>query len=235
MTSPAQIDTPASRSPGAAPSRKRAGAALAPARAGRDRVSAARRPDNHVIAVFGATGDRWAGVLFILRSGRRLAASRQLITLGFHEPPLRMFPAHTASSPNGRRNEIVIDFADPGSITASFLAKEPGATMRLGAAEMTFRYANSFDTANGLDGYERLLLEAMLGDQSLFTTAASVERLWEASAPLLENPPPIQPYPPAPGAHSQHSTTSPPPTTGTYPAPAHPHRSPKHRLLPKRY
>ena len=141
---------------------------------------------------------RWAGVPFFLRSGKRLAASRQLITLGFHEPPLRMFPAATAHTPNGRRNEIVIDIADPGSITTSFLAKQPGATMRLGAAEMTFRYADSFGAANGLDGYERLLLEAMLGDQGLFTTAASVECLWEISAPLLDNPPPIQPY--APGS-----------------------------------
>jgi len=72
------------------------------------------------------------------------------------------------------------------------------AMMRLGAAEMTFRYADSFGAANGLDGYERLLLEAMLGDQGLFTTAASVECLWEISAPLLDNPPPIQPY--APGS-----------------------------------
>jgi glucose-6-phosphate 1-dehydrogenase len=141
---------------------------------------------------------RWAGVPFFLRSGKRLAASRQLITLGFHEPPLRMFPAHTARTPNGRRNEIVIDFADPGAISIGFLAKEPGATMRLGAAEMTFRYADSFGTANGLEAYERLLLEAMLGDQSLFTTSAAVERLWEVSAPLLENPPAIQPY--APGS-----------------------------------
>ena len=138
---------------------------------------------------------RWAGVPFFLRSGKRLAASRQLITLGFHEPPLRMFPVHTARIPNGRRNEIVIDFADPGAISVGFLAKEPGATMNLGAAAMTFRYADSFDTANGLQAYERLLMEAMLGDQSLFTTSVSVERLWEVSAPLLENPPPVQPYP----------------------------------------
>ncbi len=69
---------------------------------------------------------RWAGIPFLLRSGKRLAASRQLITLGFHEPPLRMFPARGTGTPNGRRNEIVIDFADPGSITLGFLAKQPG-------------------------------------------------------------------------------------------------------------
>jgi glucose-6-phosphate 1-dehydrogenase len=139
---------------------------------------------------------RWAGVPFFLRSGKHLAASRQLITLGFHEPPLQMLPIHSRHAPNGRRNEIVIDFADPGSITASFLAKEPGAPMRLGPAEMTFRYADSFDTARALEGYERLTLDAMLSDQSLFTPAAAVERLWDISAPLLDNPPPIQPYAP---------------------------------------
>ena len=137
---------------------------------------------------------RWAGVPFFLRSGKHLAASRQLITLGFREPPLRMFPVHGSHAPNGRRNEIVIDFADPGSITASFLAKEPGAAMRLGPAEMTFRYADSSGAASTLEGYERLLLDAMLGDQSLFTSADAIERLWEISAPLLDNPPPTQPY-----------------------------------------
>jgi glucose-6-phosphate 1-dehydrogenase len=141
---------------------------------------------------------RWAGVPFFLRSGKSLAASRQVVTLGFHEPPLRMFPARRADTPNGRRNEITIDFADPGSITAGFLAKEPGPQMRLGAAEMTFRYGDAFRAANGLDGYERLLLDGMHGDQSLFTRADAVERLWEVSAPLLDSPPPVQPY--APGS-----------------------------------
>jgi glucose-6-phosphate 1-dehydrogenase len=139
---------------------------------------------------------RWAGVPFFLRSGKRLAASRQVVTLGLREPPLRMFPVRGIDTPTGRRNEIVIDFADPGSITVDFLAKEPGPQMRLGAAEMTFRYADSFRTADTLEGYERLVLDAMLGDQSLFTHAAAVERLWEISAPLLENPPSTQPYTP---------------------------------------
>jgi glucose-6-phosphate 1-dehydrogenase len=146
---------------------------------------------------------RWAGVPFFLRSGKRLAASRQVITLGFHQPPLRMFPIDRNHLPAGKRNQIVIDFADPGAITVGFLAKEPGATMDLGAAEMTFRYADSFCADCGLDGYERLLLDAMLGDQSLFTRADGIERLWEISAPLLDNPPPIQPY--APGSWGPQS------------------------------
>jgi len=61
---------------------------------------------------------------------------------------------------------------------------------------MTFRYADFFGTANSLEGYERLLLDAMNGDQSLFTRSDAIERLWEISAPLLDNPPPIHPYTP---------------------------------------
>jgi glucose-6-phosphate 1-dehydrogenase len=141
---------------------------------------------------------RWAGVPFFLRSGKRLAASRQVVTIGFREPPLRMFPIRGRDTLDGRCNEITIDFADPGSIAVDFLAKEPGAQMRLGAGEMIFRYGDSFCVANNLEGYERLILDAMSGDQSLFTTDKSVERLWEISAPLLEKPPPIQPY--APGS-----------------------------------
>src|SRR5215469_414630 len=141
---------------------------------------------------------RWAGVPFFLRSGKNLAASRQVVTLGFHQPSLGMFSDRPADTQNGQRNEIVIDFADPGSIAADFLAKEPGAQMRLGEAEMTFRYADSFCTARGLEGYERLILDAMIGDQTLFTRADAIERLWEISAPLLDSPPPVQPY--APGS-----------------------------------
>ena len=68
--------------------------------------------------------------------------------------------------------------------------------MRLSAAEMTFRYADSFPAASTLEGYQRLLLDAMLGDLSLFTSSDAIERLWEISAPLLDNPPPIKSYVP---------------------------------------
>jgi glucose-6-phosphate 1-dehydrogenase len=137
---------------------------------------------------------RWHGVPFFLRSGKALGASRQVITLGFQPPPLRMFPAHHKDTPYGRQNEIVIDFADPGAIKVNFLAKVPGAELTLGNAEMAFYYKDSFAASNALEGYERLILLAMIGDQSLFTRSYGIERLWEISAPLLENLPPVEPY-----------------------------------------
>ena len=91
-------------------------------------------------------------------------------------------------------NEIIIDFADPGSISIEFMAKMPGPEMTLGASKLTFKYEDSFAAANALEGYERLILLAMLGDQSLFTRADGIERVWEISEPLLTSPPPVQPY-----------------------------------------
>ena len=109
---------------------------------------------------------RWQGVPFFLRSGKSTAAGRQVVTLGFREPPLRMFRAHRQDIPAGRVNEIVIDFADPGSISAEFLAKVPGPELSLGHAKTVFSYQDSFALSHALEGYERLILLAMIGDQS---------------------------------------------------------------------
>jgi glucose-6-phosphate 1-dehydrogenase len=141
---------------------------------------------------------RWHGVPFYLRSGKALKASRQVITLGFHAAPVRMFHSRRADAPLGQVNEIIIDFADPGSISIEFMAKMPGPEMTLGASTLSFLYKDSFAAANALEGYERLILLAMLGDQALFTRADGIERVWEISEPLLTSPPPVQPY--APGS-----------------------------------
>src|SRR5207245_2336938 len=88
---------------------------------------------------------RWSGVPFYLRTGKSLAESRQVITIGFKEPPRLMFQLEEGESFD--RNELVIDFADPGSITTHFLANVPGPTMELGPAHMTFKYGEAVWTA----------------------------------------------------------------------------------------
>jgi glucose-6-phosphate 1-dehydrogenase len=136
---------------------------------------------------------RWAGVPFYLRTGKRLHRAGHAITVGFREPPRRIFDlAPQVEDPN----LIMFDLGEPGAITTSFLAKEPGVTMRLGLARMRFEYQESFSTATQLEAYERLLHDAMIGDRMLFTSAEGIERLWELSEPLLESPPPVIPYPP---------------------------------------
>jgi glucose-6-phosphate 1-dehydrogenase len=136
---------------------------------------------------------RWKGVPFYLRTGKCLAQSRQVITIGFEEPVMRLFPS-SGNSPQWRGNKLVIDFADPGSIHAQFLAKEPGPLMQLDSAEMAFYYKDSFQASHHLEAYENLILQAMLGNRSLFTRSDGILRLWEVAAPLLASPPPVQPY-----------------------------------------
>jgi glucose-6-phosphate 1-dehydrogenase len=141
---------------------------------------------------------RWAGVPFYLRTGKRLAESRHLLTLAFKQPPRRMFPLdchHVAESFGS--DHLTFELGDPGSISTSFLAKVPGPTMQLGEAHMDFSYAGAFGgPEQALEPYERLIHDVMIGDRMLFTTAAGIERLWEVSAPILENPPTLESYRP---------------------------------------
>jgi glucose-6-phosphate 1-dehydrogenase len=141
---------------------------------------------------------RWHGVPFFLRTGKQLGEQRRLLTIAFREPPRRMFRDAGAFVEDYGPDHISFDLGDPGGITASFLAKVPGPKMRLGQALMEFTYEGSFGT-EGLQPYERLMYDAMLGDRTLFTNADGIEDLWAASADLLEDPPPLHRY--APGSY----------------------------------
>ncbi len=136
---------------------------------------------------------RWKGVPFYLRTGKAMAQSRQVITIGFDEPVMRLFPSGP-KTPRWRGNKLVVDFNDPGSIHAHFLTKEPGPRMQLESAQMHFHYRDSYHETSHLEAYEHLILEAMLGNRSLFTRSDGIERLWEVATPLLDNPPPIETY-----------------------------------------
>jgi glucose-6-phosphate 1-dehydrogenase len=139
---------------------------------------------------------RWSGVPFYLRSGKSMAQRRQTVTLGLKEPVLRMFPVTARTRQDARSNEVVIDFDDPGWIAVQFMTKQPGPHMRLKEVEMVFKYSDSFHRMHELEGYERLILEAMLGDQSLFTRSDEIDRVWQVATPLLDNPPPVEFYTP---------------------------------------
>jgi glucose-6-phosphate 1-dehydrogenase len=142
---------------------------------------------------------RWEGVPFYLRSGKRMAESHHVLTVAFKQPPRRMFPLDKALIPEGfGRDHLTFELGDPGSISASFLAKVPGATMQLGEAHMQFTYADAFGGNNqaALDPYERLIHDVMNGDRTLFTSSDAIERLWAISQPVLDDPPPAIPYEP---------------------------------------
>ena len=141
---------------------------------------------------------RWEGVPFFLRTGKRLAESKHLLTIAFAQPPRRMFPLDCDQIVESfGRDHLSFELGEPGSISASFLAKVPGPTIQLGEAHMRFSYADNFGgPAQALDPYERLIHDVMVGDRTLFTSSDAIERLWEISEPLLENPPPVQTYDP---------------------------------------
>ncbi|HEX4669855.1 MAG TPA: glucose-6-phosphate dehydrogenase [Solirubrobacterales bacterium] len=141
---------------------------------------------------------RWEGVPFYLRSGKRLAESRHLLTIAFAQPPRRMFPLDCDQiAESFGHDHLTFELGDPGSISASFLAKVPGPTVQLGEAHMRFSYADTFGGAEqALDAYERLIHDVMVGDRTLFTSSDAIERLWEISEPVLERPPPTQTYEP---------------------------------------
>ena len=141
---------------------------------------------------------RWEGVPFFLRSGKRLAETHHLLTIAFSEPPRRMFPLDCSQiAEEFGHDHLTFELGEPGSISASFLAKVPGPKMQLGQAHMRFSYADSFGgPAQALDAYERLIHDVMLGDRTLFTTSAAIERLWEIADPVVREPPPVELYEP---------------------------------------
>ena len=134
--------------------------------------------------------DRWRGVPIYLRTGKRMAEQRTVITLTLREPQMHMFPFDNEVGP-GR---LIFEVGQPGSIRIHFRSKEPGSKVILGEAQLTFDYGQDFEVAKELEAYERLLHDAMLGDETLFNTARGIERLWELSTPLLQSPPPVLPY-----------------------------------------
>ncbi len=141
---------------------------------------------------------RWEGVPFYLRSGKRLAESRHLLTVAYAQPPRRMFPLDCDQIVESfGHDHLTFELGDPGSISASFLAKVPGPTIELGEAHMRFSYADTFGgPERALDAYERLIHDVMVGDRTFFTSSDAIERLWEISEPVLANPPPTQLYEP---------------------------------------
>jgi glucose-6-phosphate 1-dehydrogenase len=137
---------------------------------------------------------RWAGVPFYIRTGKRLAQGRRSITIALREPPLQMFRDARRLRQTVGPNKLTFEISEPGSISVSFLAKVPGPTMALGSARFAFDYEDSFSLDNQLEAYERLIHDAMVGDNTLFTRADGIERLWDVSTPLLEDAPPVQRY-----------------------------------------
>jgi glucose-6-phosphate 1-dehydrogenase len=136
---------------------------------------------------------RWAGVPFFLRTGKRLAEGQRIISIAFREPPKSMFPTGSGVGAQGP-DHLTFDLADASKMSLSFYGKRPGPGMRLDKLSLQFAMHDTGLIGDVLEAYERLILDAMRGDRTLFTTAEGIERLWEVSVPLLETPPPVRLY-----------------------------------------
>jgi glucose-6-phosphate 1-dehydrogenase len=137
---------------------------------------------------------RWAGVPFYLRTGKRLAEGQRIISIAFKEAPRTMFPSGSGVGQQGP-DHLTFDLADASRVSLSFYGKRPGPGMRLEKLSMQFSTQETDQAGDVLEAYERLILDAMCGDHTLFNTAEGIESLWERSAPILDDPPPVKNYP----------------------------------------
>jgi glucose-6-phosphate 1-dehydrogenase len=136
---------------------------------------------------------RWAGVPFYLRTGKRMAEGQRIISIAFREPPRSMFPEDSGIGSQGP-DHLTFDLADLSRVSLSFYGKKPGPGMRLAKQSLQFALHETGLGADVLEAYERLILDAMRGDHTLFCSADGIERLWEVSTRLLDNPPPVRIY-----------------------------------------
>ena len=136
---------------------------------------------------------RWAGVPFYLRTGKNLAEGQRIISIAFHEPPKSMFPKDSGVGLHGP-DHLTFDLSDSSRTSLSFYGKRPGPGMKLDKHSLQFAMDENKHIGDVLEAYERLILDAMRGDHTLFTTSIGIERLWEVSTPLLESPPPVYRY-----------------------------------------
>jgi glucose-6-phosphate 1-dehydrogenase len=124
---------------------------------------------------------RWQGVPFYLRTGKRMPKKVSEIAIQFRDVPLSIFQsAASQTSPN----VLSMRIQPNEGISLRFEAKMPGSELRTRTVEMDFGYGSSFGMATA-DAYHRLLLDAMLGDQTLFTRADEVEEAWRVVTPAL--------------------------------------------------
>jgi glucose-6-phosphate 1-dehydrogenase len=136
---------------------------------------------------------RWAGVPIYLRTGKRMAEGMRIISIAFKEAPRTMFAPGSGVGAQGP-DHLTFDLADNSKVSLSFYGKRPGPGMKLDKLSMQFSTQEVDTIGDVLEAYERLILDAMRGDHTLFTTAEGIESLWERSADLLADPPPAKPY-----------------------------------------
>jgi glucose-6-phosphate 1-dehydrogenase len=126
---------------------------------------------------------RWAGVPFYLRTGKSMTRRTSEIAIQFKHAPFALFRDTAVDSLPA--NVLAMQIQPDEGASLQFSAKKPGPEIQLGGVRMDFRYRDYFRAAPST-GYETLVYDCMIGDQTLFQRADSVEAGWTAVQPILD-------------------------------------------------
>ena len=146
-------------------------------------VSPSSKTETFIAARLFIDNWRWQGVPFYLRTGKRLPVRDTEIAIIFKKVPFSMFSS--IGLENLPQNVLVLKIQPAEGISLSFQAKQPGSKICLSTLDMNFIYKNVF-LVDLPEAYERLLLDCMLGDQTLFTRQDDIEISWRLVTPLLQ-------------------------------------------------
>jgi glucose-6-phosphate 1-dehydrogenase len=125
---------------------------------------------------------RWHGVPFYLRTGKRMSQSSSVIMIQFKDVPHLIFPSQAIDG--WQQNRLIISIQPEMSVRLQVQAKRPGLDMTLNPVNMIFDYNGTY-TSDTPEAYETLLLDTMLGDQTLFMRGDQVEAAWDLIMPIL--------------------------------------------------
>ncbi|CAN5215866.1 glucose-6-phosphate dehydrogenase [soil metagenome] len=127
---------------------------------------------------------RWHGVPFYLRTGKRMPQASSMITIQFKDVPHMIFP--TEAIEGWQQNQLIISIQPEMSIRLQVQAKQPGLDMILNPVDLVFDYSGTYKGETP-EAYETLLLDTMLGDQTLFMRGDQVEAAWDLLMPILNS------------------------------------------------
>ncbi len=155
-----------------------------------DRVPAGSRRETFVAMEVQIDNWRWAGVPFYLRTGKRLPHRVTEIAIQFKRPPLNLFTTVECEGDlcqmvETRPNTLVFRIQPQEAISLAISTKRPGMQYQVHPVEMDFEYHDTF-AVELPEAYERLLLDVMRGDSTLFTRSDELEAAWQFVTPVLE-------------------------------------------------
>jgi glucose-6-phosphate 1-dehydrogenase len=144
-------------------------------------VDPASRTETYVALKLAVETWRWTGVPFYLRTGKGLTARDTEIVIQFRDVPMSLFPRGASLPPN----RLILQIQPEEGISLEFVAKKPGPVVETAPVSMDFHYADAFDLGHRT-GYETLLYDVLIGDQTLFQRADQIEGGWRAVQPVLD-------------------------------------------------